>query len=146
VDYSHVIRCDYSFGRQFWLHSVIHCEYWKSIIHVMYTIDFQYSWITERNACLGVNIAWGSIPFRGWHRLKVSRLEVKTAWRSNPFGGSPFGDFSTLFGNPKLKMIPKSLEFWESFLGAFFVRDQWKIRKDSSSKSRELFSNWEYTC
>jgi len=96
VDYPHVV-C-YSFGRQSWLHSVIHWEYWKSIIHVTYTIDFQYSqWITECNAYLGVNIAWGSIPFQGWHRLRVSRLGVKTAW------GFAVWE-STLFEDPKLPL------------------------------------------
>jgi len=34
----------------YWLCSDIHCQYWKSIMHVTCTIDFQYGqWISERS-------------------------------------------------------------------------------------------------
>jgi len=32
----------------------------------------------------------GSISFRGWHQLKISRLRVKIAWRLSPFGGQHY--------------------------------------------------------
>jgi len=33
-----------------WLHFDIHCQYWKSTVHVTYIIDFQYwQWISKRS-------------------------------------------------------------------------------------------------
>jgi len=35
-----------------WLRSDIHCQYWKSTVHVTYTIDLQYwQWILKRSLC-----------------------------------------------------------------------------------------------
>jgi len=48
------------------LRSDIYCQYWKSIVHVMYTINFQYwEWISERSLDL-INASKHSLIDQIW--------------------------------------------------------------------------------